>query len=120
MADSTPDVDINLGNEWVSITTINDETVEKFKEYTLQLMGNLDADDLNTVTESRRQIQELFDRIYEEVTSNTFEEDDLLHVIRVLREKNMKFIELGTKILESKLDDTKTGKSKSKAKAKSK
>ena len=111
----TDDIDIELGNEWVSITTINDETVEKFKEYTLQLMGNLDAEDLNTVTESRRAIQELFDRIYEEVTSNTFEEDDLLHVIRVLREKNMKFIELGTKILERKLDEHKTAKAGSKA-----
>lgn len=98
------EIEIDLGSEWVSITSINDETVEKFKEYTIQKIAEIDLDDLKKVLQSRRKIQLAFDQLMEEVVANTFQEDDLLHIVRVLRDKNMKFIELGTKIYEKKLE----------------
>ncbi len=100
------EIEIDLGNEWVSITSINDETVEKFKEYTIQKIAEIDLDDLKKVLQSRRKIQKAFDRLMKEVIGHTFQEDDLLHIIRVLRDKNMKFIELGTMIYERKLAGT--------------
>ena len=101
--EDSDEIEIDLGNEWVSITSINDETVEKFKEYTIQKISEIDMDDLKKVLQSRRKIQESMDRLMEEVVANTFQEDDLLHIVRVLRDKNMKFIELATKIYEKKL-----------------
>lgn len=104
MADiKTDDIDIDLGNEWVSITSINDETVEKFKEYTIQKVSEIDTDDLKKIISSRRTIQESMDRLMNEVVSNTYQEDDLLHIIRVLRDKNMKWIDMATKIYEKKI-----------------
>ena len=100
---ASDEIEIDLGSEWVSITSINDETVEKFKEYTIQKISEIDMDDLKKVLQSRRKIQESMDRLMEEVVANTFQEDDLLHIVRVLRDKNMKFIELATKIYEKKL-----------------
>ena len=104
--DSKDEIEIDLGNEWVSITSINDETVEKFKEYTIQKIAEIDQDDLKKVLQSRRKIQGAFDRLMEEVVEHTFQEDDLLHIVRVLRDKNMKFIELATMIYERKLEGT--------------
>lgn len=106
MADNevkTEDIDIDLGNEWVSITSINDETVEKFKEYTIQKVSEIDADDLKKIIASRRTIQASMDNLMNEVVSNTYQEDDLLHIIRVLRDKNMKWIDMATKIYEKKI-----------------
>ncbi len=98
------DIDIDLGNEWVSVVSINEDTVKRFKEYTVNQLAGLEPEEIREVLSSRQRIQEHLDGVYADAVKNTYEDDDLLQDLLSLHKKNLKWIEIATTILEKKIE----------------
>lgn len=89
------------GDDWVAVIKVtNDQTKQRAVQDLGQAMQKLSQDDLVELVKVRKDLQEDLDKCYASILKSQFE-DDIHKGVKVMRERNLKLIEMATLMLNA-------------------
>ena len=92
------------GDDWIAVIKVtNDQTKQRAVQDLGQAMQKLSQEDLIELVTVRNDLQEDLDKCYASILKSQFE-DDIHKGVKVMRERNLKLIEMATLMLNAIAD----------------
>lgn len=93
------------GDDWIAVIKVtNDQTKQRAVQDLGQAMKKLSQDDLIELVTVRKDLQGDLDKCYASILKSQFE-DDIHKGVKVMRERNLKLIEMATLMLNAIASD---------------